>query len=150
MRILSILFFLGMVAFGTSPAGTAFQLDFKAYCMDGDGELTDWVSSRLDAYLVGSQHEQSTHGHRWEIWSREAGGTPSRYAVCGSLRDGDKPDTIRLENTCGRCVGFIVSRKTADGKVKRREFELNASKSRHFRKIPGAVVRLEGERECSQ
>ncbi|MFL6468012.1 MAG: hypothetical protein ACJ72Z_08650 [Pyrinomonadaceae bacterium] len=150
MRITSVLLFLVLVAFSTVPAGTAFQLHFKTYCLDGDGELTDWVSSRLDAYLVGSEHELAFRGHRWEIWSREAGGSTTRYAVCARLSDGAKPDTVRLENTCGKCTRFVVSRKTADGETKRREFELDAKKSRHFRKLPGAVIRVEGEGECTE
>jgi hypothetical protein len=137
--LVSCLMFLGPV-----QAGNA---NFMAFCLDGDGALSSWVTSRYEAYLSGTEHERTTH-HRWEVWVQEAGGT-MHVPVCAKLGDTAKPDTLKLENTCGRCVRFAVSRKNADGSLKRREIKLDANKSRFFRKLPNATVRVEGERDCS-
>jgi hypothetical protein len=57
---------------------------------------------------------------------------------------------MRLENVCGQCVRFTVSRTTADGTVKSRELTIDANKSRRFRKLPNATIKVDGERDCSE
>lgn len=118
-----------------------------AFCMDGDGALTEWVSNRLDAYLVGTEHERSRN-HRWEIWTRD-GGSESHMPVCARLTKGTKPDTMQLENTCGKCSQFSVARINKDGTARRRELRIAAKKSRFFRTLPDTTLRVEGERDCN-
>jgi hypothetical protein len=57
---------------------------------------------------------------------------------------------MRLDNVCDKCVKFTVSRTTADGTVKSREIKIEANKSRRFRKLPNATIKVEGERDCSE
>jgi hypothetical protein len=57
---------------------------------------------------------------------------------------------MRLDNVCDKCVKFTVSRTTADGTVKSREIKIDANKSRRFRKLPNATIKVEGERDCSE
>ena len=139
----------GLLLFGPVRTGSAFAAHYMAFCVDGDGALSDWVSSRYEAYIVGQEHERTTRGHRWEVWVRE-GEKTMHVPVCARIVDGEKAGTLKLENTCGRCVRFAVSRTTADGTAKRREIKIDAKKSRYFRKLPNAVVRVEGERDCSE
>ena len=142
----SIVLVLSLTSFGTPLGGSVPELHFMAFCMEGDGALTDWVSNRLDAYLVGSEHERSRN-HRWEIWTRD-GGSQSHMPVCARLAKGTKPDTIQLENTCGKCSQFVVARLNQDGTARRRELRISAKKSRFFRTLPNTTLRVEGERNC--
>jgi hypothetical protein len=142
----AIVIALSLVSFGPTPGETASQLHFMAFCMDGDGPLTEWVSNRLDAYLAGTEHERSRN-HRWEMWTRD-GGSQSHMPVCARLTEGPRPDTVRLENTCGKCSRFIVSRVNQDGTSRRREIKLDGKKSRLFRMLPNTKIRVEGESDC--
>jgi len=74
---------------------------------------------------------------------------PVRPPSCALLADGTRPETVRVENTCGECMTFVMSRKNADGTVKTKEFKVKPKGSKHFRKIPGAEITVEGERECA-
>jgi hypothetical protein len=130
-------------------AGAPVSPYFQAFCVDGDGPLSGWLTSRSEAYLIGREHEVSTRGHRFEVLV-QSGETVVRVPACARLTDGDRPDTLRLENTCDRCVKFLVSRTSADGTVKAREINIDAKKSRRFRKLPGATLRVEGESDCGQ
>jgi hypothetical protein len=142
----SIVLFLSLTSLGPALGGNIAELHFMAFCMDGDGALTEWVSNRLDAYLVGTEHERSRN-HRWEIWTRD-GGSESHMPVCARLSDGTRPDTVQLENTCNKCSQFIVARINQDGTSRRRELRIPAKKSLLFRKLPNTIIRVEGERNC--
>ncbi|MGD9587530.1 MAG: hypothetical protein AB7V11_01390 [Pyrinomonadaceae bacterium] len=122
---------------------------FMAFCIDGDGALTGWLTSRYDAYLAGREHERVSSNHRWEIWVQEAGKT-LREPVCGRITDGSKPDTVKLENTCGRCIRFHVTRTNADGSVNAREFNIKTKKSRQFRRTPNSTFNVIAEADCPQ
>lgn len=122
---------------------------FMAFCSDGDGALSDWVNTRNEAYLAGRDHEVTAKQHRWEILVQQ-GETEARPTSCALVADGTKPGTIKVANTCGRCVKFYLTRTSDDGSVKSREFTINANKSRHFRKIPGSKITVDAERDCPE
>lgn len=122
---------------------------FQAFCNDGDGPLSAWLDSRYEAYLAGRDHELAYRGHRWDILV-QSGETVVRVPTCASLSDGSKPNRVRLTNACGKCVRFTVSRTNADGSVKSREIRIDAKKSRQFRKLPDAIIKVDGEQDCSE
>ena len=150
MRSLAIAVVLisGTILFAAAPTANVEPF-FQAFCNDGDGPLSGWVDSRYEAYLLGRDHELVNRGHRWDILV-QTGETVIRVPTCASLADGTKPDTMRLDNLCGKCVKFTVSRTSADGTVKSREIKIDAKKSRQFRKLPNATIKVEGERDCSE
>ena len=122
---------------------------YQAFCNDGDGPLSGWLNSRYDAYIIGRDHELANRGHRWDVLVQQ-GETVIRVPTCARLTDGTTPETIKLDNICGQCVRFTVSRTSADGKVKTGEFKIDPKKSRQFRKLPNATIKVEGERDCSE
>jgi hypothetical protein len=132
-----------------APAGRELAPRFQAFCNDGDGPLSDWLTSRYDAYIIGRDHELSNRGHRWEVLVQQGEGI-IRTPVCARLTDGSTPETVRLENACGKCVKFTVSRTSANENVKAREIKIDAKKSRHFRKLPNTTIKVEGERDCTE
>ena len=150
MRSLAIAVVLisGTILFAATPTANLEPL-FQAFCNDGDGPLSGWLDSRYEAYLLGREHERANRGHRWDILV-QTGETVAREPACGSLTDGTRPDTMRLDNVCDKCVTFTVSRTNADGTVKTREIKIDAKKSRQFRKLPNATINVEGERDCSE
>jgi len=149
MRSLAIAVVLisGTILFAATPTANVEPL-FQAFCNDGDGPLSGWLDSRYEAYLLGREHERANRGHRWDILV-QSGETVVRVPTCARLADGTKPDTVRLDNVCGKCVKFTVSRINADGTVKRKEFKIDPKKSRQFRKLPNATIQVEGESDCS-
>lgn len=150
MRSLAIAVVLisGTILLAANPTANPAPF-FQAFCNDGDGPLSPWLDSRYEAYLAGRDHELAYRGHRWDILVM-SGETVVRVPTCARLSDRSKPDRVRLENVCGKCVRFTVSRTNADGTVKSREIKIDAKKSRHFRKIPDSVIKVEGERDCSE
>ena len=150
MRSLAIAVVLisGTILFAASPTANPAPF-FQAFCNDGDGPLSDWLTSRYEAYLLGREHEAANRGHRWDILV-QTGETVTRVPTCARLRDGTKPDTLMLENLCDKCIKFTVSRTTADGTVKSREIKIDPKKSRQFRKLPNATIQVDGERDCSE
>ena len=142
----SIVLVLCLTSLGPTRGSVETDLHFMAMCLEGDGALTEWVSNRLDAYLVATEHERSRN-HRIEILTRD-GGSQSHMPVCARLTKGTKPDTVRLENTCGKCARFTVARLDKDGTARRREISIGAKKARGFRQLPDTTVRVEGERDC--
>lgn len=122
---------------------------FMAFCTDGDGALSDWVNTRNEAYLAGREHEVTAKQHRWDILVQQ-GETVSREPSCALVTDGSKPDTLKVENRCGRCVKFFLSRTGADGSIKSREFTIESKKSRLFRKLAGSQIKVESERDCPE
>lgn len=147
----SILLIFAIIAFGMQMPVTSQTVStrFMAFCVDGDGALSDWVNTRNEAYLAGRDHERSARQHRWEVWIQQ-GETASRVPSCALVADGSKPDTVQVRNTCDRCVRFYLSRTTSEGSVKSREFTFDPKKSRHFRKPPGAKVTVDAERDCPE
>jgi hypothetical protein len=121
-----------------------------AFCADGDGAISDWLNTRYEAYLIGREHERAGQSHRFEIWVQQGETAPAREPSCALIADGSKPDTMKVQNTCGRCVKFFVTRTTADGDVKSKEFTIKPNKSRHFRKLPGAKITVDSERDCPE
>ena len=150
MRSLAIAAVLisGTILFGATPTSNVATF-FQAFCNDGDGPLSGWVDSRYEAYLIGREHERGNRGHRWDVLV-QSGETVVRVPACARLGDGSKPDTLRLENSCDQCVTFTVSRTSEDGSVKSRDIKIDAKKSRQFRKLPNATIKVEGERNCSE
>ena len=150
MRSLAIAVVLisGTILFAATPTAKLEPL-FQAFFNDGDGPLSGWLDSRYEAYLLGREHERANRGHRWDILV-QTGETVTREPACASLTDGTKPDTMRLDNACDKCVTFTVSRTSADGTVKTREIKIDAKKSRQFRRLPNATIKVEGERDCSE
>ena len=150
MRSLAIAVVLisGTILFAATPTANVAPF-FQAFCNDGDGPLSGWVNSRYEAYMMGRDHELAYRGHRWDILV-QSGETVIREPTCAALTDGTKPDTLRLDNVCGKCVTFTVSRTTADGTIKSKEIKIDAKKSRQFRKLPDATIKVEGERDCSE
>jgi hypothetical protein len=122
---------------------------YVAFCVDGDGALSDWHSSRFDAYLIGRDHERQFKSHRWELWTR-GGATPKREPVCSRVSDGNKPNTVKVENICGKCARFTVARTNADGSVNAKEINFKSKKGRVFRKPEGSVVTVYSEQDCPQ
>ena len=151
MRSLAIAVVLisGTILFAATPTANVEPF-FQAFCNDGDGPLSGWLDSRDEAYLLGRDHELANRGHRWDILV-QSGETVVRVPTCARLADGTKPDTMMLENVCGKCVTFSVSRTSTDGNsVKSREIKIDANKSRRFRKVPNTTIKVEGERDCSE
>jgi hypothetical protein len=135
--------------FAAAPTGRVLPPHFQAFCNDGDGPLSDWLASHYEAYVIGRDHELANRGHRWEILVQQ-GQAVVRVPVCGRLTDGSTPDTVKLENTCGKCVKFLVSRTSANEAVKAREIKIDPKKIRHFRKLANTTIKVEGERDCSE
>lgn len=135
------------VLFPATPTVSDAAPFFQAFCNDGDGPVSDWVNSRFDAYVAGRDHELQYRGHRWDILIRD-GTVVERVPTCARLSDAPN-DTMKLENTCGKCVKFLVSRTHEDGKVNGREIKIDANKSRQFRKLLKTVIKVEAESDCS-
>ena len=145
------LLMFAIIAFGLQMPATSQTVStrFMAFCADGDGALSDWVNTRNEAYLAGRDHEVNAKQHRWDILVQQ-GETVSREPSCALVADGTKPDTIKVENRCGRCVKFYLSRTNDDGSVKSREFTIDSKKSKHFRKTPGSKITVDAERDCPE
>jgi len=122
---------------------------FMAFCTDGDGALSGWLMSREEALLDGRDHERTTRGHKWEVWTQD-GETTSRAAVCSRIVPGEKPDTVSVENACGKCLKFLVARTNADGSVNAKEFTMKPNSRRTFRAVPKSKITVDTERDCPQ
>src|SRR5687768_10574250 len=123
---IAVVLISGAILFA-APAVNETAPFFQAFCVDGDGPLSDWVSSRYEAYLMGREHERSNRGHRWEILVQQGENPVLRIPSCARLSEGSKPNTLKLENLCDKCIKFTVSRK-ADGSVKSREIKIEPKK----------------------
>jgi hypothetical protein len=153
MKVLATILVLisaNLVAGFESPAvPQTVSSRFMAFCVDGDGPLNEWANTRNEAYIAGRDHERTARGHRWEVWVQQ-GETAAREPSCALVTDGNRPETLKVENTCGRCVKFFVSRTSSDGSVKSREFTVGPNKSRHFRKLAATRLTVDAERECPE
>lgn len=122
---------------------------YMAFCTDGDGALSTWLMSREEALLDGRDHERTTRGHRWEVWTEDRG-TTVRASVCSRIMPGTKPETMVVENACGKCVKFLVARANPDGSVNAKEFTMKPNARRTFRSVPNAKLTVDTERDCPQ
>ena len=119
-----------------------------AFCTDGDGALTEWVPSRDDAVIAGRDHEKASRGHRWEIFV-QTGKVAVKTPGCAAIGDDpNRPDTVRVVNTCGTCRIIKVTRRHADGTSKSKEFQVKPKSTRRFLKRPDSEIVVEGEFEC--
>lgn len=145
--LFSVMFVAGLQ---TPVTSQTVSTRFMAFCSDGDGAISGWLTSRYEAFLIGREHERRDGHHKWEIWVQQGEAPPAREPSCALVADGSKPETMKVENTCNRCVRFFVTRITADGDVKSKEFTIKPKKSRHFRKLPGAKITVDSERDCPE
>lgn len=147
----AVVLILGAIAFAVpldrTPAESAPR--FMAFCADGDGPLSEWVSSRYEAFLDGREHERLNRNHRWEIWVQD-GETTRRQSVCSRIKEGTKPETMVVENTCDKCVKFTVARTNADGSVNAKEFTMKPKTGRNFRILPNSKLTVDSERDCPE
>jgi hypothetical protein len=139
----------GVILFG-APIVDETNPHFQAFCVDGDGPLSNWVTTRYEAYEIGREHERSHRGHRWEILVQQGDNPVLRIPACARLTEGSTPNTLKLENLCGKCVKFTVTRTAADGNIKTRDITIQSKKSRRFRNLPNTTVNVEAERDCSE
>ncbi len=142
---------LGAIVIAGPDDQTSTEADprFMAFCTDGDGPISDWVSSRYEAYLDGREHERSNRGHRWEIWTQD-GETQRREPVCSRIMPGTKPDTVMIVNTCSKCLKFTIARTNPDGSVNAKEFTMKPNKGRNVRIFPNSKVTVDSERDCPE
>lgn len=133
-----------------APAVNETNPLFQAFCVDGDGALSDWVTSREEAYLMGRDHERANRGHRWEVLVQQGDNSVLRVPACARLTEDAAQNKLRLENLCDKCVKFTVTRKAADGTTKTRDITIQPKKSRYFRKLPDSIVNVDAESDCSQ
>lgn len=149
MRTLRV-FVLGVVCltFSTSVLAQAEGEWFMAFCMDGDGPLTGWITSRADALIAGRDHERANRGHHWEVLVQEgrvAVGKPGCAAVAD---DPQRPDTVRVVNTCTACRIFKISRRYKNGSVKTKEIKIKPGNQKRFLKQPDSEIVILGEFVC--
>lgn len=132
---------------GGSAVKSEHEARYMAFCNDGDGPVSEWVVTRNDAYQRGRDHELAFRGHRWEILV-ETAAADFKAPSCALVSDAKRPGILRLENTCGECRVFRVSRRTADGQVKTRDLTVKPNGRRFIRKLENAQVAVEGESSC--
>ncbi len=60
------LLMIAVVGVGLDSPATSQTVStrFMAFCMDGDGALSDWVDTRNEAYIAGREHETTARQHR--------------------------------------------------------------------------------------
>lgn len=145
---IAVVLISGTILFAAGPTDNTASF-FQAFCNDGDGALSGWVNTRYEAYIIGRDHEAENRGHRWDILVQQ-GETVIRVPSCARMSDVSTPEILRLDNVCGKCVRFTVSRTGADGEVKTREFKIDAKKNRQFRKLANSTLKVEAERDCGE
>lgn len=138
------------LVFSAAPAVNETNPLFQAFCVDGDGSLSDWVTSREEAYLIGREHERSNRGHRWEILVQQGDNPVLRVPACARLTEDSTQNKLKLENLCGKCIKFTVTRKAADGATKTRDITIQPKKTRYFRNLPDSTVTVDAESDCSE
>lgn len=141
--ILSAALFLSGGNAGASRQATRFM----AFCTDGDGDLSGWVTSRNEAYLAGRTHEQENRGHRWEVLA-EGSETRPAGGHCSVTAPGKREGTIRVVNVCTECRIFRVARKTSDGQSHQKEITFQPNSSRYFRTLPDTQFSILRETNC--
>jgi hypothetical protein len=140
----AFLLFLG------GDAGASRQtMRYMAFCTDGDGDLSGWLTSRNEAYLAGREHERMNRGHRWEVLV-EGTETPRRDEGCSLVSPGKREGTVRVENVCSACMIFRVARKAGDGTAREKDITFQANASRFFRTMQGAQFSILREMRCPE
>lgn len=148
MKVFLPFAFAMILSFATIAFGQDTNARYMAWCNDGDGALTGWLTSREDAYIAGRDHERANRGHKWEVLVQD-GNTEFRPSSCALVAEGSaKSGLVNVENKCGVCKTFRVTRKNADGTTKTKEFTVKPKSSRNFRKLPNSTIVVEGERDC--
>ena len=133
---------------GTSATAQTEGMWYMAFCNDGDGPLSSWLTSRSDAFIEGRDHERAHRGHRWDVLVQH-GKVARLVPACSAIaEDPARPDTIRVVNTCSSCRIFRVSRRYENGTVKTKQFKLKPQSQRQFLKRPESKIVVESEGEC--
>jgi hypothetical protein len=147
-NLFSFAFGVLVLAAGTAVMAQPGGARFMAFCTDGDGALSEWVFPREEAFVAGRDHERANRGHHWEVFVQQgkvAVGKPTCSVVA---EDPQRPDTVRVVNTCGTCRIVKVTRRNADGTSKSKDFQIKPNTQRRFLKRPESAIVVEGEMEC--
>ena len=134
-------------AVGTSADASLFQTRYMAFCDDGDGALTGWVTNRDEAYLAGRDHERNFRGHHWEILTQNV---HERWqdTTCSAFSESDKPGVLQLHNVCNRCEVFRMRRTIGTNAPKEKDVTFKAKGSRYFRAQPEWKLEVVSESAC--
>lgn len=144
-----VLLMAGLFFSAGSDAQSASNTRYLAFCSDGDGELSNWLYNRTDAYLIARDHERATRGHRWEVMVQ--GVEVNRVdGSCSLMTPGRRPNTVRLENTCGECRTFKVRRQIGEEPATEKEISVRPGGRRYFRAPAEALISVLEENACEQ
>ncbi|MBA2380043.1 MAG: hypothetical protein H0V76_10775 [Blastocatellia bacterium] len=142
---LLVLFSVGVfLLHDSSETVLAQNLRYMVVCNDGDGDLSGWLSTREEAYIVLREHERNARGHKSDIVTRgnPTPGADTDTASCSIVEPGRREGVIRVENTCGECRSFRMQR-VAEGETIERIIQFEPGKPRHFRTRGGTVSVLD-------
>lgn len=132
---------------GNSVVAVRQQPRYMAFCTDGDGDLTGWLTSRDEALMAGRDHEKNTRGHRWEIVTE--GNDRNRPAErCAATSTGKREGVIQVENVCSECRIFRVSRRAGNEAAREKDITFQPNASRYFRLMDGAQLTIRRETGC--
>ena len=136
-------------AVGTSADASLFQTRYMAFCDDGDGALTGWVTNRDDAYLAGRDHERNFRGHRWEILVEDK---HDRWkdTKCSAFSEVDKPGVLKLNNVCNQCEVFRMRRTIGTNAPTEKDVTLKPKGSRFFRTQSDWKLEVVSESACTK
>jgi len=134
--------------FGSSVVAVRQQPRYMAFCTDGDGDLTGWLTNRDEALMAGRDHEKNTRGHHWEIVTE--GNERNRPAErCSATSPGKREGVVRVENVCSECRVFRVSRRGGSEAAREKDITFQPNASRYFRLMDGALLTVRRETGCS-
>ena len=135
------------LAVTTSADASLFQTRYMAFCDDGDGAITGWVTNRDDAYLAGRDHERNFRGHRWEILTENV---HDRWQDkrCSAFSEGSRPGILKLNNVCGQCKVFRMRRTMGSNAPTERDVMFKPKGSRYFRTQADWQLEVIGEEAC--
>lgn len=136
-----------LLSSGGDAAASRQAARYMAFCTDGDGDFSGWLTSRNEAYLAGRQHERENRGHRWEVLV-EGSETRPAGEHCSLVTPAKREGTIRVVNVCTECRIFRVSRKMGDEPAREKNITFQANASRYFRTMAGAQFSVLGETSC--
>lgn len=132
---------------GEGRVGAAQNLRYMAFCTDGDGELSGWMTSREEAYMAGRDHERAFRGHRWDVLTI---GAPPRMnePSCSLFSESSRENTVILVNTCSECKMFRLRRTIGNDSPKEKDVKFKAKGARGFRNLPNWTLAVVGESDC--
>ena len=136
------------LAFAPSLFAQTEGMWYMAFCTDGDGPLSEWLTSRADAVVAGRDHERANRGHHWEVFVQHGKVAVLTPACAAVAEDPARPDTIRVINTCDTCRLLRISRRYQNGTVKTKEFKVKPKSQRRFLKRAESEIVVETELEC--